>query len=187
MLDEAVHVIRGLLSQERTTFHGQHFRVEDASCLPRPVQARLPIIVGGVGEKRTLGIVAAQADGWNAAYIGPERFAELNGILDGRLASAGRAAGDVRRGINLMFNLSTTAAGAVATREALAAQWGPMFDRVSAGALLGTPDEAVARVLEYVRAGATDVNVALRAPWDAAALDAYVREVVPAVRAELAR
>jgi alkanesulfonate monooxygenase SsuD/methylene tetrahydromethanopterin reductase-like flavin-dependent oxidoreductase (luciferase family) len=186
MLDEATQIIRGLLTQDRTTFHGVHFRVEDASCLPRPVQARLPIIVGGVGEKRTLGIVAAQADGWNAAYISPERFGELNAVLDGRLADAGRPAGSVRRGINLMFNLSTTAAGAVAMRDQLAQQWGPAFDRVSAGALLGTPDDAVARVLEYVAAGATDVNIALRAPWDRAALDAYVGEVVPAVRAAVA-
>jgi len=186
MLDEATQVIRGLLTQDRTTFHGKHFRVDDASCLPRPVQERLPIIVGGVGEKRTLGIVAAQADGWNAAYVSSERFAELNAILDARLADTGRAAASVRRGVNLTFNLSTTAAGAVAMRDQMEAQWGAGFARVASGALLGTPDDAVARVLDYVRAGATDVNIALRAPWDDAALDAYVRDVVPAVRAALA-
>jgi alkanesulfonate monooxygenase SsuD/methylene tetrahydromethanopterin reductase-like flavin-dependent oxidoreductase (luciferase family) len=182
MLDEATQIIRGLLTQERTTFHGQHFHVENASCLPSPVQARLPIIIGGVGEKRTLGIVARQADGWNAAYISPERFAELNTILDGRATEAGRDPASIRRGINLTFNLSTSSAGAAALEDELRAQWGPMFDRVADGGLFGTPDAAAARIGSYVDAGATDVNVALRAPWNADALEAFVREVVPAVR-----
>lgn len=182
MLDEATQIIRGLLTQPRTTFHGQHFRVEDASCLPASVQTRLPIIIGGVGEKRTLGIVARQADGWNAAYITPERFAELSAILDTRTTEAGRVPSAIRRGINLTFNLATTKASAAQQGEELRAQWGPMFDRVAGGGLFGTPDDAVARIAEYVAAGATDVNIALRAPWNADALAAYVAEVVPAVR-----
>jgi alkanesulfonate monooxygenase SsuD/methylene tetrahydromethanopterin reductase-like flavin-dependent oxidoreductase (luciferase family) len=53
------------------------------------------------------------------------------------------------------------------------------------GGLNGTPDQAVARILEYREAGATGLNVALRAPWDQAALDAYATDVIPAVRAEV--
>jgi alkanesulfonate monooxygenase SsuD/methylene tetrahydromethanopterin reductase-like flavin-dependent oxidoreductase (luciferase family) len=62
------------------------------------------------------------------------------------------------------------------------AQWGPTFERIADGALLGTPDDAVARIASYVDAGATDVNIALRAPWNADALAAYVKSVIPAVR-----
>jgi hypothetical protein len=51
--------------------------------------------------------------------------------------------------------------------------------------MLGTPERAVEQVLSFVEAGATDVNVALRAPWDEDALTAYLDEVVPAVRAQL--
>ena len=183
MLDEATQIIRGLLTQERTTFVGKHFRVDDASCLPRPVQARLPIIIGGVGEKRTLGIVAQQADGWNAAYVSPERFAELNAILDTKATDAGRHPVTIRRGINLVFNLSSTRAGAAALEAEMRAQWGPTFERIANGTLLGTPDDAVSRIAAYIEAGATDVHIALRAPWNADALDAYVAEVVPATRA----
>src|SRR5262245_26169539 len=82
MLGEAATLIRGMLTQERTTFHGKHFCVDDASCLPRPIQQRLPIWIGGVGEKRTLRLVARHADGWNAAYVSPQDYARLNGVLN---------------------------------------------------------------------------------------------------------
>jgi alkanesulfonate monooxygenase SsuD/methylene tetrahydromethanopterin reductase-like flavin-dependent oxidoreductase (luciferase family) len=187
MLDEATTIIRGLLTQDRTTFTGKHFRVDDASCLPAPVQDRLPIWIGGVGEKKTLRIVARQADGWNTAYIDPTEFARLSGVLDDWCGVEGRDPTSIRRGVNLMFNLSTTTAEAITALEALEAQWGPMFGRVAGGALLGTPDDAVARLLEYVDAGADDINIALRAPWNEAALSAYLNEVVPAFRHALAK
>ena len=182
MLDEAAGVIRSLLTQERTTFVGKHFRVEDASCLPAPVQDRLPIWIGGVGERKTLRLVARHADGWNTAYISPEEFTRLGGILDGWCGTEGTDPAGIRRGVNLMFNISTTAAGAVEMRERLESQWGKAFGRVAGGALLGTPDQAVERLLEYVAAGADDINIALRAPWDEATLKIYLEEVLPAVR-----
>jgi alkanesulfonate monooxygenase SsuD/methylene tetrahydromethanopterin reductase-like flavin-dependent oxidoreductase (luciferase family) len=183
MLDEATTIIRGLLTQERTTFTGEHFSVDDASCLPPPVQARLPIWIGGTGPKRTLPLVAKHADGWNAAYVSAARFGELGRALDGACERIGRDPATIRRAVNVSFNLSSDAAGAQRAEDALRAQWGPGFDRIAAGALLGTPETAAERILAFVESGATDVNVALRAPWDEDALDAYLAEVVPAVRA----
>ena len=183
MLDEAATVIRGMLTQERTTFHGKHFSVEDASCLPRPVQQRLPIWIGGVGEKRTLRLVAKHADGWNAAYVAPQEFARLGVVLDGWCERAGRNPRDVRRAINLTFNLATHAKGVAREAQQLKKDWGPAAGRIAGGALLGTPALAVDRILEYAAAGATEVNIALRAPWNPEALDAYIEEVVPRVRA----
>jgi alkanesulfonate monooxygenase SsuD/methylene tetrahydromethanopterin reductase-like flavin-dependent oxidoreductase (luciferase family) len=182
MLDEATTIIRGLLTQDRTTFHGEHFRVEDASNLPLPVQARLPIWIGGVGEKRTLRLVARHADGWNTAYIAPEEFARLSGVLEHWCETESRDPATIRRGVNLMFDLSPTRAQADAAVERLRGQWGAAFDRVAGGALLGTPEDAVARVLQYVEHGATDVNIVLRAPFDQDMLDLYLTEVVPAIR-----
>lgn len=183
MLEEATVLIRSLLTKERTTFHGTHFQAVNASCLPPPVQEHLPIWIGGVGENRTLRTTARLADGWNAAYIAPEEFGRLNKVLDHWCEVEQRDPDDIERSVNLLFMASADSSAAAAAAAAFDSQWGEMADRVRGGALMGTPDQVVDRVLAYHAAGADLVNVALRAPWDDEALEAYLTEVVPAVRA----
>lgn len=187
MLDESCRIIRGLLTQERTTFHGKHFRVEDASCLPRPLQARLPIWIGGTGEKRTLQLAARHADGWNAAYASPAEFARLSRVLDDWCAKEGRDPREITRTVNLSFHLTTDPARAARVEEELRRAWGPAAERMLSGSLVGTPDRAAERLAEYAEAGASGINIALRAPWDAEALDAYVDEVVPRIATAFAQ
>ncbi|MCH2174038.1 TIGR03560 family F420-dependent LLM class oxidoreductase [Myxococcota bacterium] len=183
MLDESVQLIRSMLTQERTTFEGTHFRTQDASCLPPPVQERLPLWIGGTGEKRTLRMAARYADGWNAAYVGPEEYARLNGVLDSWCEREGRNPSEIERSVNLSFSLSADAAGAARALEELRTRWGDeAVPRLQAGSLLGTPDDAAERVTQYLDAGAHNVNIALRAPWDEEALNAYVTEVIPALQ-----
>ena len=185
MLEEAVPLIRSLLSQERTTFQGRFFRTENASCLPRPVGGRhLPIWVGGKGEKRTLRIAARHADGWNAAYISPRHFARLNTTLDNWCDVEGRDPAVIERSINLAFMLATDDRSAAALEQRMAAEWGDRWAGVAAGALMGTPDRVVEQLAAYREAGAQGVNIALRAPWDEEALSAYL-ELLPTIRAEL--
>ncbi len=189
MLDEAAELLTGLLTPSespddiaRTTFQGEHFALEDASCLPGPVNGHLPLWVGGLGEKRTLKTTARWADGWNAAYIEPEEYHRLNGVLDEWCERFDRDPSDIERSINLMFAMGEDATDAAKIETALEEQWGDMADRIKGGALLGAPDDAVERILAYRDAGADLVNVALRAPFGDAVLDAYLDVVVPAVR-----
>jgi len=183
MLEEAVPLLRSLLTEERTTHEGRWFRTVDASNLPMPVQARMPIWIGGVGEKRTLRIVARHADGWNAAYVPPDEFRRLNGVLDGWCEREGRDPAEIRRGINLQFMLAADQGQAAEIEARVRDQWGGLAPRVMAGGLTGTPDQALERIAEYVDAGATDLNVALRAPWPPESLDAWLEDVVPRARA----
>jgi len=63
-LDEALEILRGLWSQERTSFEGRHFRVKDALSEPKPLRPPR-ILVGGGGERVLMGIAAKHADVWN--------------------------------------------------------------------------------------------------------------------------
>ena len=175
MLDEAAQLLTSYFTEDRTTHDGTYFRADDASMLPRPVRGRLPIWIGGVGEKRTLKMAAQYADGWNAAYVSPEEFGRLGRVLDEHCERLGRDPSTIERSINVMFDLGKDV-------DELAAQWGPMWERVRGGSLHGDPDEAASRLAEYRDAGADLVNVALRAPVDLDLLDGYLTEIAPAFR-----
>ncbi len=64
-LEEACVVIRRLLRDERADFDGEHYQLSGAPAEPKPLQAHLPLLVGGSGERRTLKTVALHADEWN--------------------------------------------------------------------------------------------------------------------------
>jgi F420-dependent oxidoreductase-like protein len=175
MLDEAVPLIRSLLTEPRTTHTGRYFRADNASCLPAPVQKRLPLWVGGTGERRTLRTAARYADGWNAAYVSAERYGNLVEVLDRHCQAEDRDPATIRRTVNLIFALSheSTSAEEVIARQG----WGPMASMVRDGAIVGPPDAAGEQIQRYIDAGAEGVNIALRAPWDDAVLDAYLEQL----------
>src|SRR4051794_40767206 len=83
VLEEAATCLRLLLRQEQSDFSGKFFQLSSARCDPRPVQAALPIWIGGAGERRTLNIAARLADGWNAPFLSPEEFARKRAVLHG--------------------------------------------------------------------------------------------------------
>lgn len=96
-LEEAATISRGLLDGERVTLAGRWYASQDAVNDPPPVQARLPLVIGGSGERRTLRIVARHADWWNADGDDPAEFARLNAVLDEHCRAIGRDPTTIRR------------------------------------------------------------------------------------------
>jgi len=162
ILEESAECIRSLLRDDSTTFEGEHFTLTDAVCDPKPVQRELPIWIGGGGERRTLRIVARFADGWNIPFVPPEEFARKREVLGGHCADVGRDLGEIRCTVNV---------GVAKDDAALEAQFGSMAEFVRPGILTGSRAEMVERVGEYVDAGAEQINVALRAPFDRESLE----------------
>jgi alkanesulfonate monooxygenase SsuD/methylene tetrahydromethanopterin reductase-like flavin-dependent oxidoreductase (luciferase family) len=163
-LEEGIQCLRGLLHDEVTDFAGEWFRLSGARNEPRPVQAKLPIWVGGGGEKRTLKIAARYADAWNVPFVAPEAFAAKREVLHRHCADAGRDPGEIRCAVNT---------GLAFTQESLEQQFGALANYVAPGVLKGSDEEIVDRIGQYVEAGADQVNLALRAPFDLDALERF--------------
>ena len=89
--EEACQVLLGLLTQERTTFTGEHYQLTEARNEPKGVQQpHPPFCIGGSGEKRTLRTTAKYAQHWNFVGGSPEEFAAKRDVLHQHCADVGR-------------------------------------------------------------------------------------------------
>ena len=100
-LEEACQVIRLLTTQERTTFPGQFYQLDEAPLAPKPIQDPLPLLVGGGGEQRTLRIAARYANEWNV-WGSPDVFGQKSAVLDQRCEEIERDPTDITRSTQSM-------------------------------------------------------------------------------------
>jgi alkanesulfonate monooxygenase SsuD/methylene tetrahydromethanopterin reductase-like flavin-dependent oxidoreductase (luciferase family) len=182
MLEEYAQILRLLFDpeQRRANFEGKHFRVANAPNYPKPLQPRIPIWIGGRGEKRTLRAAAKYADGWNGAYIGPGDWKLKGQVLDRWCEKEGRDPRTIMRTVNLGFYLGADAKGAARAEEVFQSHFGGSGERAArTGYLRGTVKDARAMVDEFRALGCTRLNIALRdGPYDWDALEAYAAEIV---------
>jgi alkanesulfonate monooxygenase SsuD/methylene tetrahydromethanopterin reductase-like flavin-dependent oxidoreductase (luciferase family) len=102
--EEAVQIVRGLLTTDDFTFEGRHFSVTNATLLPRPVQQpHPPIWIGAIGERRMMPIAARYADVWHS-FGPPLVLAEKSQRLSAMAEAAGRDPSSIRRAASLSLD-----------------------------------------------------------------------------------
>ncbi len=177
-LGEAVAIVRRLLSGERFDHRGRFYELRDASIAPVPLQTRLPILIGGSGPRRTLPLVAREADLWNA-YGTPEAIAAAGARLIEACRAIGRDPATIEWTATLNVVIRSTAAAARRAHEEIVRRHQPQPDET--GLDLGGPPEVVAEGLRrYASVGVRHTIWVLRSPWDPETI-----ERLPEVRAAL--
>jgi len=168
-LAEAGPLIRRLLDGETVTHDGRHYRFHDAVCAPRPVQAHLPILLGGSGPKKTLPLVARSADMWNA-YGTPDEVAASDAILRAACEAAGRDEREIERTVNMNLVIR----GDRAQAERAWAGWAKRHvpQEGEGGLDVGGSLEAVAEALaRYRDVGFRHPILIFRTPFDVETMD----------------
>jgi alkanesulfonate monooxygenase SsuD/methylene tetrahydromethanopterin reductase-like flavin-dependent oxidoreductase (luciferase family) len=180
-LEEYVQVLRLLLDEDYADFEGEHYTLTRAPNFPKPIQKRLPIWIGGGGEKRTLRTAARYADGWNVPYLSAGEWKAKSAALDRWCERERRDPGAIARTVNVGFYMGADVAGAARAAERFTKEWGERETRT--GFVRGTASEAAQTVSAYREAGAAQLNIAVRAgPYDWDALDAFASDVIPQFR-----
>ena len=177
-MDEAAHVLRLLLDEPVASFAGKHYVLKDAVAEPKPVQKRLPILIGGGGEQKTLRTVAKYADYWHG-HGDPETIAHKLEVLARHCAEVGRDVNDitplttVRPDLVLRDRESDVLAQLervrLRSRNPEPVQMNPIH----------TVDALVTRCAALWRAGARGFILYFKAPFDHETIERIATEVRP--------
>ncbi|HEV7734825.1 MAG TPA: TIGR03619 family F420-dependent LLM class oxidoreductase [Candidatus Binatia bacterium] len=197
MLDEALRCIRGLWTEEQTTFQGEFYRLDGAVHWPKPVQTPHPPILIGGGGKGLLRVAARHADIVNVivetgrtgyialgevAKLTDERFQSRVKFLRDCAREEGRDPGKIQIS-NVAFTTMLTKSPEETQEKA--GMFAPMFGSVegalrSPNFLIGTPDEMITEIRR--RKQTWDIDQTIISFVNEKALRAFGEQVMPHVK-----
>ncbi len=177
-LDEALHIIKALWTEERVTFAGAHYRVEGAACAPKPDP--LPPIMVGAFRPQMLRLTARHADWWNVSSTGIEAYRAYCREFARACAEVGRDPATVRR---------TWGGGCLcAPTEATVADFAAERLRRGAAApyqvgedFVGTPAQVIAQMRPFVELGVDYFMLDCGGFPQLTTVELLIHEVLPAL------
>ena len=182
-MDEAAAAMRQLLDGETVTSPpGGRYRFDNLRLLPRPVQDRLPIMIGGSGERKTLRSVARYADMWNAMGLTRVLRRKVE-VLRRHCDEVGRDFAEIELTAGCKPIIRDTEAEARRVWEAqMAHNRTPMEDVLHDDTFwVGTPEQVAQEMIDRRELGFTTFIAELAAPFDDETIERWIGEVRPMV------
>lgn len=179
LLEEQLQVVTGLWSTpdaDTFTFRGEHYTLDEAPALPKPVQSPVPVIVGGGGPKRTPALAAKYATEFNIGFVTEDVVAEKFAVVRAACEAIGRDPQTLKLSVALPTIVGSDDAQIARRAEAI----GRSREQFDDGAnIVGTPEQ-VAEKVERLRAlGAERVYFQLMDLRDLDHADQIGTEVLP--------
>lgn len=162
-LVDTLEICLRMWTEERPTYRGKHYSIENALCAPKPVQRPRPRVWIGGSQPRILRVIARYADGINVGGLPtPQRYAEVIAELERACKGVGRDPGAILRSHFMYAICAPTREAVHEIVDALAAR--ANTDRATflerrAGSAIGTPEEVVARLEEFAALGVRHVQL----------------------------
>lgn len=176
-LGEALPIMRGMLHGERPTASGPRYTARAVRNDPPPIQKRLPLLVGGAGEKVTLKLVARYADANNVGG-GLERVRQKEAILLQHCETVGRNPAEIERtsGIGTVVIRDSRAEATKVHAETFAHNGNA---ELWTDQPVGTPEDVAERLLPYLDIGYRHLIAGFPSPYDEESMTRFATEVRP--------
>lgn len=146
-LGETLEILAQAFAEERIDFTGAHFTVRDMPVKPGPAQRpRPPIVVGGVGERFTLPLVARYADVWNVPTYALGELEHKLAVLRGLCADIGRDPAEIVMSVEAVMAVAPDDATLPEVRAIAEKRFGAPGFGLHQGGLVGTPAAIVDRL-----------------------------------------
>jgi alkanesulfonate monooxygenase SsuD/methylene tetrahydromethanopterin reductase-like flavin-dependent oxidoreductase (luciferase family) len=172
-LDEAVALMRGMLSGEPASARGPRYHALDVRNDPPPIQKRLPILIGGDGEKKTLATVARYADAWNTG--GDIDFVRhKDEVLRRWCDDVGRDEAEIERTLGLGLVIIRDDPAEAKRIDAVFREQHPGF---SEAPKVGSAAQIAESLVPFVELGFRHIFFDAPAPFDDETLERFVGEV----------
>ncbi|KQT72165.1 LLM class F420-dependent oxidoreductase [Microbacterium sp. Leaf436] len=179
LLEEQLQVVTGLWQTpdaETFSFDGEHYRLDAAPALPRPVQSPVPVIVGGGGPKRTPALAARYATEFNIGFVAEEQISAAFARVRAACETAERDPATLKLSVALPTIVGTDDAE-IERRVAAIGQTRAQFD--NGANLIGTPAQIADKVERLRALGAERVYFQLLDLRDVAHADLVGAELLP--------
>lgn len=183
-LEEQLEIITGMwgtAAGERYSFAGRHYTLQDCPALPRPRQRpHPPVIVGGLGPRRTPGLAARYADEFNVPFASVADAGRLIAAVRTSCEAAGREPAE------LVYSHAVTVCCATTSAELQrrSARIGRTPRDLRENGAAGSPEEVAERLREYAQAGASRSYLQLLDLEDLEHLALIAAEVMPLLAAD---
>ena len=159
MLVEAIQLIKALWKNKRTSFRGEFYRVNNAICVPKPLQKpHPPILVGGYSES-ILDLVAKYADKANFILLSSNKFAEKADMLKEKCKRIGRDYSEITKSFfDEAMVVQTEREVQEQIKKRLRERRMPVKQsmKYAQKSIIGTPEMCVERIMDYKKAGAQE-------------------------------
>ena len=180
-LEEAARIMRGMLHGEEPSGE-RYYATRSVRNLPPPLQPRMPLLIGGGGERRTLRIVARYADMCNVGG-GFENVKHKDEVLRRHCAEVGRDEAEIERTVGMgVVVIRDTEAEARRVNDDLFAHNGGA--RVWRNQPIGTPEQVAELFRPYLGIGFRHFLCGFPGPHDAETLERLITEVKPMLEAD---
>jgi alkanesulfonate monooxygenase SsuD/methylene tetrahydromethanopterin reductase-like flavin-dependent oxidoreductase (luciferase family) len=169
-LAEQLALLEALFTGEAFDHHGRFYTLEKAQQRPRPINGRIPILIGGAGPKLTMPLVARYADWWNVPSTDVYRVDEMRAL-----------AGNARVSTQHVIGLAATSTALRDVEDLSRKRFGNWR-----GLIIGTPDQVADQLIAIARSGVERFFLPFSDFAPPETLQLFGSEVIPAVRSALA-